>query len=341
MLNQTLLAIALLTGALCVPAWATNTAKIHFEQTVYDFGKTSQVETVTGTFKFKNVGDGVLKIEAPKPSCGCTVASLKPDTLPPGETGELVFTLNLGRSRATMEKIITVKSNDPKTPEVLLTIKVDYTPLYDINPIALAPSVPFGGKATNLFVTITRTDGKPLGIQRLEPSKPWVTAQVKVEPGAKADASTARILIEVQPDGPPRRFNEYVHVYAAGQSNGPVSVIYVYGQVIGDLSLSPEALYWSLTAAAQTPAEPQEALMVRRLAIRSNNGQAFELKNPKSTVPGIHLELVPKEPGKVYELVAKLSETPGQTLSGNVSFETSVTNQPRIEVPVIVNVFKP
>ena len=202
-----------MTGALCVPAWATNTAKIHFEQTVYDFGKTSQVETVTGTFKFKNVGDGVLKIEAPKPSCGCTVASLKPDTLPPGETGELVFALNLGRSRATMEKIITVKSNDPQTPEVLLTIKVDYTPLYDINPIALAPSVPFGGKATNLFVTITRTDGKPLGIQRLEPSKPWVTAQVKVEPGAKADASTARILIEVQPDGPPRRFNEYVHVY--------------------------------------------------------------------------------------------------------------------------------
>jgi len=50
---------------------------------------------------------------------------------------------------------------------------------------------------------------------------------------------------------------------------------------------------------------------------------------------------VPKESGQVYELVANLNETPGQTVSGNVSFETSVAAQPRIEVPVIVNVFKP
>ena len=107
-MKTTWLATALLTGAVCGPAWATNTPKIHFEQTVYDFGKTSFVENVTGTFKFKNVGDDVLKLEAPKPSCGCTIASLKPDTLKPGETGELAFTLSLGSFRAIMEKFPTV-----------------------------------------------------------------------------------------------------------------------------------------------------------------------------------------------------------------------------------------
>jgi hypothetical protein len=50
---------------------------------------------------------------------------------------------------------------------------------------------------------------------------------------------------------------------------------------------------------------------------------------------------VPKEAGKVYELVARLDEVPASTVSGNVSFETSVAAQPRIEVQVIVNVFKP
>ena len=192
---------------------------------------------------------------------------------------------------------------------------------------------------TEQFTILTRTDGKPLRILRFDASKPWITA--KVVQGLKTDGSTARIRIGIQRDGPPRRFTEYVHAYTADQTNSPVSTIYLYGQVMGEVSVSPEALYWSVTDAAQTPTERPEALAIRRVTIRSANGQAFELKNPQSTIHDIHVELVPKESGKVYELVAKLNETPGQTVSGNVSFETSVAAQPRIEVPVIVNVFKP
>lgn len=246
----TLLAGALWMGAMCVPAQAEGTPRIRFDQTVYDFGKTSQVATVCGVFKFKNNGDSLLKVEPPTPSCGCTVADLKPNTLPPGATGELSFTLNLGLYRATLEKHIAVKSNDPQAPEVSLTIKVDYTPLYDINPMTLAPSLAFGVKDTDQFTTITRTDGKPLHLVRLDASKPWITA--KVEPGAQTDEATARIRVTVEREGPPRRFNEFVHVYAAEQTNTPVSTIYVYGQMMGEVSLTPEALYWSLPGAART-----------------------------------------------------------------------------------------
>lgn len=338
-MKTTLMAAAFWTSTLCVTALAAGTPKIQFEQTVYDFGKTSQVENVSGTFKYKNVGDAVLKLEAPKPSCGCTVAGLKPDTLNPGETGELAFTLNLGRARAIMEKRIAVKSNDPQTPEVSLSIKADYTPLYDINPGTLAPILAFGVNETEQFATVTRTDGKPVGTLRFNSSKPWIVA--KLEPGAKADASTARVRITFQRDGSPRRFNEYIHVFTADQPNLPVSTLFVYGKVGGEVSISPEALYWSVTDSAPASADRPEALVLRRVTIRSASGQAFELKNPQSTIPGIQVELVPKESGRVYELVAKLNTTPGQTVSGNVSFETSVASQPRIEVPVIVNVFKP
>lgn len=343
-MKSTLLISALLTAGACTDALgsatlAAGTPKIQFDQTIYDFGKTSVVETIVGTFKFKNVGDGVLKLEPPKPSCGCTIVSLKPDTLQPGGSGELAFTFNLGRARANMEKHILVKSNDPQTPEVTLIIKVDYTPLYDTNPMALMVNLAFGMNKTEQFTAVTRTDGKPLRILRLEASKPWITAQV--EPGAKADGSSARIRIAIQRDGPPRRFNEYVHLYAADQTNGPASSIYLYGLFMGEVSVSPEALYWSVTGAAQTPTDRPEAMAMRRLTVRSATGQALVLKNPQSTIPGIHVELVPKESGKVYELVAKLDAPPNQTVSGKVSFETSVAAQPKIEVPVIVNVFKP
>jgi hypothetical protein len=324
---------------MCVAAQAEGSPKIQFDQTVYDFGKTSQVANVSGVFMFKNTGDGILKVEPPKPSCGCTVAELKPDTLAPGATGELAFTLNLGVYRAILEKHIAVRSNDPQTPDVSLTIKVDYTPLYDVNPMTLAPNLAFGVNDATQFTTITRTDGKPLRIVKLDTSKPWIKATV--EPDAKADETNARIRIAVQRDGSPRRFNEYVQVYTAEQTNTPASSIYLYGQIMGEVSLSPEALYWSVPDTTNTPSARPEAQTTQRLTIRSAAGQTIELKNPQSSIKGIKVELVPKEAGKVYELVAQLDEVPASTVSGNVSFETSVAAQPKIEVPVIINVFKP
>lgn len=318
---------------------AAGTPKLQFEETLFDLGKTSQVTTVTGIFKFKNTGDAILKIEPPKPSCGCTVAELKPDTLKPGETGELPFTLSLGLARAVLEKHIAVRSNDPLTPEVSLTIKVDFTPLYDVNPMTLTPTVAFGANNADQFATITRTDGKPLKIARLDASKPWITAIV--EPGAKTNDVAARIRVTVRREGSPRRFNEFVQIYTAELTNTPASSIYIYGEMVGEVSLSPEALYWSVPDATNSPTDRPEAVALQRITIRSTDGRAVELKNPQSTIKGIKVELVPKEAGKVYELIARLDEVPTSTVSGNVSFETSVVAQPRVEVPVIVNVFKP
>ncbi len=338
MMKAYLLAIALWTSALSVVALADGDPKIQFDRTVWDFGKTSRVESVSGTFKFKNVGDGLLRILEPIPSCNCTVASLKPDTLRPGETGELSFVLNLGLSKANLEEHITIHSNDPRTTEVVLTLKVDYTPLYDITPTTLAPNIPEGGKETNQIITITRTDRKPPRVLKLHPSKPWITANR--EPGGGDDDTAVRFRVAIQPDGPPRRFVEYIHVYTAEETNGPTAAILVFGRVIEELSLSPEALSWSITDPAKTNPERAEALLTRRVTIRSGNGRAFELKNPEITLKGIKVTLVSKESGKAYELVAKLNEVPEQTMSGYVSFETSVPTQRKIEVPMIVTVPK-
>ncbi len=338
-MKRALFSAILWTGVWCHAAPGEGVPQIQFDQTVYDFGKTSQVASVSGIFKFKNAGDGILKVEPPQPSCGCTVAELKPNTLPAGASGELPFTLNLGPYRTTLEKHISVRSNDPQTPEVSLTIKVDYTPLYEVNPMTLAPTLAFGVNDADQVTTITRTDGKPLRLARLVASKPWITATL--EPDAKTNEAAARIRVAVQRDGPPRRFNEFVQVYAAEQTNTPVSSIYVYGQMMGEVSLSPEALYWSVPNVTNTPAERPEALVLRRVTIHSADGKAIELKNPQSTIKGIKVELIAKEPGKVYELVARLDDVPASTVSGNVSFETSVATQPKIDVPVIVNVFKP
>ena len=326
-------------AGMSVSVLAAGAPKIQFDSLVYDFGKTSQVATVSGSFKFRNVGDAVLKLEPPKPSCGCTIAELKPDTLPPGATGELPFTLHLGQTKAQFEKHIAVRSNDPVTPEVSLVIKADYTPLFELTPNTLALRLPFGESETNQTTVLSRADGKPLHIVKLEASKPWITATV--ETGQKTDDASARIRVVLRREGSPARINEYLHVFTAEQANIPVASLYISGQVMGEVGLSPEALYWSITDRTQTATERPEAALLRRVTIRSATGKPMELKNPQSSIKGIKLELVSKEIGKVYELVARLEEIPASTISGLVSFETSVAAQSRIDVPVIVNVYKP
>src|SRR5271163_4192441 len=99
--------------------------KIQFDKTVYNFGTTSLVDSVTGTFTYQNVGTADLNIKKPQPSCGCTVASVKPDVLKPGESGQLVFTVRVGGQRGQLEKHITVPSNDPQAEKVSLSIKIE------------------------------------------------------------------------------------------------------------------------------------------------------------------------------------------------------------------------
>ena len=79
---------------------------------------------------------------------------------------------------------------------------------------------------------------------------------------------------------------------------------------------------------------------MRRVTIRSAKGQGFELKNLQCSLSNLEVRLESKEPGKGYELVANLKELPAQTVNGKVSVETSVAAQPKIELPVVINVYK-
>ena len=45
--------------------------------------------------------------------------------------------------------------------------------------MTLSANLPFAKTNLEQFTTITRTDGKPFFIERLETSKPWIKAQIE------------------------------------------------------------------------------------------------------------------------------------------------------------------
>jgi hypothetical protein len=316
-------------------AWADGTPKIQFDKTVYDFGKTSLVHQVAGTFIFTNVGDGVLTLEKPTTSCGCTVANLKTNALQPGERGELAFTLNVGPNRANLQKHITVTSNDPKNPKSDLTVQVEYIPIFDLAPPSFYLDNFRVGNSTNLSVSVNRTDGKKLVISKLEPSKPWIVAKLEA---AKTNEQSGQISISVTPDGDPRRFYENVRVFTEDEKEQPV-IVSVQGRLVGEVSFTPESMYWMIGPQSLENGKIREGYANQRLIVSATApGKTITITNLTCSLKEIKLELKPLEKGRSYEVMAKLTDVPLSTITGTITFETDAPKQAKVSVPLTVNV---
>ncbi len=315
---------------------AGGTPKIQFDSTVYDFGKTSLVDSVTGTFTFHNAGDGELKIQKPVPSCGCTVASVKPDTLKPGEKGELIFTVRIAGARGHLEKHINVPSSDPQSPNVNLTIKADAVQLVEVNPAQIMVGDIRPGMTTNLVVQVQRTDGNKLSITNSDASGNLV--KVRMVPGESNNI--AKAVVEVVGEGAPRRFSEQVRLFMDGAAQ-PVASFSVVGRVVGDVNITPESLFWGVTDPEHWPGSYPEAMTTRRVTITATQpDKPLEVENVTSSIKELSVELVPVEKGKTYTMVATLGEVPKESQRGTISFDTNMPGQPKVVVPVTVNVMK-
>ena len=90
----------------------------------HDFGRVKQGEIVTTEIDMRNLGKKDLKIEAVSTSCGCTAAKVKPEVIPPGDTGKLLVTYNSGAhpDKGYVQRHIYIASNDPDEAEVEVII---------------------------------------------------------------------------------------------------------------------------------------------------------------------------------------------------------------------------
>jgi hypothetical protein len=122
----------------------------------------------------------------------------------------------------------------------------------------------------------------------------------------------------------------------------PAVTIFVSGRLLGDIALNPAMLYWNVTDPAALKKEGAAALNTRRLIASSTvPGKSFELRNPTSSIKEISVELVSKDNGKSYEIVAKLADAPQQTVHGTITVESNLPSQPKLEVPFTVVVLSP
>jgi rhodanese-related sulfurtransferase len=79
---------------------------------------------VNHSFILTNAGDEILSITNVRTSCGCTTAALDKRDLAPSESVDLAATVNTTGFHGTVTRTITVTTNDPVSPSVVLQIVV-------------------------------------------------------------------------------------------------------------------------------------------------------------------------------------------------------------------------
>ena len=77
---------------------------------------------MTKPFEFKNVGTETLKILEAKPRCICSVAENYTREVPPGQSGVIPFKLNTTAKHGRVDESLTIKTNDPNTPDMVLRL---------------------------------------------------------------------------------------------------------------------------------------------------------------------------------------------------------------------------
>lgn len=318
----------------CLPALVQASPKIQFETNFFDFGHLVGVEAVSGSFKFKNVGDEVLKLDKPHPSCGCTDAKTTSDTLKPGESGVLSYRIVLDHPMPRNQKAITIVSNDPKDQQVTVKIQLEYDPLYAISDKSIRVTVPVAKESATESLTISRPDNQPLGIDRIVASHDWISAAVD------QNAGLLNVTVKRGTQVPPH-FTGTIKLYDSKlSSDTPVRTIQVIGEIEGELAATPRGVYWVFADQGDDLKSYPATALSKIVQLKSVLGHDVEIKNAKCTIKGTSVQVVPKEPGKSFELVLKLDEVPHKFVTGKVTLETSLASLPELELPVTISVFK-
>ena len=103
------------------------TPTMAFTDTTHNFGKITQGDKVSYTFKFKNTGSVGLVISSAVGSCGCTVPSYPKKSVAPGEDGQIDVTFDSSGKQGKVEKMVSLVTNcQPNTR--ILTIVADIQP---------------------------------------------------------------------------------------------------------------------------------------------------------------------------------------------------------------------
>ena len=289
---------------------------ISCDEPVYDFGVVEEGEEVNHIFIIKNKGTDVLKIASARGSCGCTATVVSNNEIPPGGEGQIQVRLSTQGRVGVLEKTVSVSSNDPVQPNLVLKMKGKVEQYLSFDPAFLNLGKVLKGTKKTSTVKLSgklSTDAKLLSIAPSDPK----ALSVKL-----LDEKTIEVVFDAsQIEG---RFSGTV--VAETNLEKPKNVKFrVSAWVVQDLFFEPDRVYLS-----EVTTHKRHSAQVKVLSF---TGKPFSIK--RAYDPQGFVQVGVERDGKNYNLGLSLTKAPSEG-HGVVIVETDRKDQKHLEIPYVV-----
>jgi hypothetical protein len=295
-----------------------------FTEPVYDFGRVEQGHTVTHLFRFTNQGQGDLRIEQVKTSCGCTAAVISSQVIPAGGEGAISATFDTHRFFGEKAKTITVYSNDPIQPRTTLTLQGEIV----VEVAAMPPQLYLGRvrKGQNVAgeVEVLYDANKALDLTKVENSHPAVSVQVEeLEKDGKKGKRLVVTLAEGVPLGP---LNDQIIVTTTSEKR-PTLTIPVFGSIEGDLLVLPPQISFGVLRKGETK--------IKEVRIQNRGPNPVKILRVQPPSADITAKLTAIKEGEEYRLAVRVKEAPAAgRIQGEVQVYTDHPKEKILTVPL-------
>ena len=220
--------------------------KVEVDDAEYEFGTLSVGAKGQRTFVFRNVGKAPLRLTAGDTSCKCTVSEVDGSAIRPGGQKEVLVTWKGEGESGPYRQTVSIATNDPLRPRVVLTISGRITVSARPNPKELILSHVAADEPTTGKVELYGYLKEPLEVTKTElldastaahfavECRPLTADELKDERDARSGAA---VFVTVKPGLPQGAFQQTIRV-TTNYPASPTFEIPVQGTVTSEISIA-------------------------------------------------------------------------------------------------------
>ena len=305
------------------PKSELNGADLRVGEYAWDFGVVEDGSQFAHTFTCKNEGSEGLFISNVDSTCGCTVASVSQNTIPPGGKAEINVIFNTEGKNGAQDQTVYIHSNDPITPTVQLQVSGMVKPsrlLYSPRSINFGDIRP--GQNISREISLPESEARHVEIQSVSSDSRFVTTAV----ATRADKKGYTVTVDLHPDNAPLGELKGTVMMLTDHPKDPKVSIPFTATIKGDIDVFPDTLFFGMLKKGDGG--------WKKISI-STASQPFKIERIDSPYDYLKVRAIPKVNGKDYDLIATLLRSaPTGYLKSEVTLLTDNSRQREIKVPV-------
>lgn len=299
-----------------------------------DLGETPADRDIAVAYSIKNAGLGQLKISKIQTSCGqCTAVLPSSNILNPGQTGVINVHVNITKKSGDQSFFITVCTNDPVRPKVILELKFKLSPfvtwspdLVDIGKIKKGKAVS-GSISLKIFdfvkISNVGCDKSRFSVKMGPLEDDQAVSQSAILLGARLPKRRkVKLSYAVVSDPPVGPFFSNFDLYT-NDPKSPVIVIPIRGEVLDSIKVEPAEVFFN--------AKRSKGKCLHTVKITSN--EVLKIRKIDTNVPGLLVTSQSISGGYLVNLTLS-PQKEINLIDGYVKLETTSPEKPVIELGI-------